>query len=321
MNPHHIHRCQRKQRGLSLAELMVALAIGLLVLLFGAVLLQSANRAYLSQIQRAGVDDNGRYAIDILTRAARQASFVNFDSGEIGVGGNPTASAGLVGLDNSTLERKTDGIADPRSDAVNGSDIFAVRFVGAGPAPDGDGSVISCAGFAVNAFEEGWSIFYVARNADGEAELRCKYRGKSGWGADAVVSGVDTFQLLYGVDTDQPPDGIANQFITATALDALDAALVLSGDDAASRARDLRRRTYWKRVASIRVALLLHGTRNTDTRRDDAMLFDLFGKSYGDAFARRDPGVRVNEADLPPPMRQRERKLFTATILLRNPSL
>jgi type IV pilus assembly protein PilW len=312
-----------RQHGLSLAELMVALTVGLLVLLFGAVLLLSANRAYLSQNQRASVDDNGRYAIDIITRAARQASFVNFDSGEIGVGGNPTAAAGLVGLDNSTLERKTDGIADPRSDAVNGSDILAVRFVGAGAGPDGDGSVISCAGFAVNAFEQGWSIFYVARNADGDAELRCKYRGKSGWGADAVVSGVDTFQLLYGVDTDEPPDGVANEFITATALDARDAALVLAGDDAAARARDLRRRTYWKRVASIRVALLLHGPPRADhaDRGENAMLYDLFGKPYSDVFLRRDPGVRLNEADLPLPMRQRERKLFTATILLRNPGL
>ena len=48
----------------------------------------------------------------------------------------------------------------------------------------------------------GWSIFYVAANGDGEAELRCKYRGASGWGADAIVRGVDSFQVLYGVDTD-----------------------------------------------------------------------------------------------------------------------
>ncbi|MEO7493768.1 MAG: PilW family protein [Massilia sp.] len=303
-----------------MAELLVAMSVGMLVLLFGGVLLISANRAYVAQLQRAGIDDNGRYAIDIITRAARQAAYVNWDSGEVGVDGNPNAQASLSGLDNRSLTRDTDGIADPRDDAVNGSDVLAVRFVGAGPSPDGDGSVISCAGFAVNALEEGWSIFYVARNADGEAELRCKYRGKKGWGADAIVTGVDTFQLLYGVDTDEPGDGVANEFITASAIDQLDAALVLTGADAPARARELRRRTWWKRVASIRIALLLHGVRGPDDRHE-AVQFDLFGKSYGDAYGRSDPGVRLNEADMPATLRQRDRKLFTTTVLLRNPAL
>jgi type IV pilus assembly protein PilW len=248
------------QRGAGLAELMVALAVGMLAMLLAAGLLVTASAAYSAQIESSAVDDGGRYAIEIMTRAARQAAFVNWERDEAGfdLAGAP---ASIGGLDQRAVSRAGDGIANPLADAVNGSDVLALRFAGSGPAPDGDGSVISCAGFGVSAHDEGWSIFYVARNADGEAELRCKYRGKTSWSADAVIGGVDTFQVLYGLDTDQPADGVANQYVSASVLNALDAALVLAGADQDGRERERRRRTHWKRVASIRVALLVHGAR------------------------------------------------------------
>jgi type IV pilus assembly protein PilW len=279
------------QRGAGLAELMVALAVGMLAMLLAAGLLVTASAAYSAQIERSAVDDGGRYAIEIMTRAARQAAFVNWERDEAGFD--------LAG-------------------AVNGSDVLALRFAGSGPAPDGDGSVISCAGFGVSAHDEGWSIFYVARNADGEAELRCKYRGKTSWSADAVIGGVDTFQVLYGLDTDQPADGVANQYVSASVLNALDAALVLTGADQDARERERRRRTHWKRVASIRVALLVHGARRTRGAGERPEVFDLFGRAYSDSLGGADPGVRLSEDELPDELRRRERRLFSSTIALRN---
>jgi type IV pilus assembly protein PilW len=309
----------RKQHGLTHAELLVAMALGLMVALMAGALLVSANAAYLSQVDAAGVDDGGRYALEIITRAARQAAFVNWDRGEVGIGIDPTAPANIGGLDDHALDKSRDGIADPLPGAVNGSDVLALRFVGSGPAPDGDGSVISCAGFSVSALEEGWSIFYVARSAAGDAELRCKYRGKTSWGADAVVGGVDTFQVLYGLDTDVPPDGVANQYVSASTLDRLDQSLVLVGADPAARARELRRRTHWKRIASIKIALVLHGARRFGGVREPAD-YDAFGPAYGDAFGATDTGTRLRESQMPDELRLRERKLFAVTTLLRNPS-
>lgn len=309
----------RFQRGATLAELMVALALGLLVALLAGALLVSANAAYVSQVEAASVDDGGRYALDIVTRAVRQAAFVNWDRDEMGIGADPAAPANISGFDDRALDKASAGIGDPIGGAVNGSDVLAARFIGSGPAPDGDGSVISCAGFPVHAIEDGWSIFYVARNAGGEAELRCKYRGKTSWGADAIVAGVDTFQVLYGLDTDVPPDGLANQYVTASTLDSLDEGLVLAGADPEARERELRRRTHWKRIASIKVALVLHGARRSDGKREPAV-FDLFGAAYGDAFGGTDKGARLREAQLADELRLRERKLFSSTTLLRNPS-
>ena len=309
----------RKQHGLTHAELLVAMALGLMVALMAGALLVSANAAYQSQVEAAGVDDGGRYALEIIARAARQTAFVNWDRDEVGVGIEPAAPANIAGLDDHALGKTSDGIDDPLPGAVNGSDVLALRFVGSGPAPDGDGSVISCAGFSVSALEQGWSIFYVARGAAGDAELRCKYRGKTSWGADAIVGGVDSFQVLYGLDTDVPPDGVANQYVSASTLDRLDQSLLLTGADPAARARDLRRRTHWKRIASIKVALVLHGAGHAASGREPAV-FDLFGPAYGDAFGAIDPGTRLREAQMTDDLRRRERKLFAVTTLLRNPS-
>ncbi|MCO0601454.1 PilW family protein, partial [Peribacillus butanolivorans] len=137
----------------------------------------------------------------------------------------------------------------------------------------------------------------------------------------AVVGGVDTFQVLYGLDTDDPADGLPNRYLAAGAVNALDAALALDGASAAERERDLRRKTHWTRIASVKVALLLHGaTGGTPgaVGERDPLVYELFGPGYGDA---DDPGTRIDEADLPPAQRWRERRSFASTIVLRNPGL
>jgi type IV pilus assembly protein PilW len=294
------------QRGMTLAELMVALTIGLGIVLMAGRLLVLANGAYAAQVESAGVEDGGRFAIDLIGRAVRQAGAVDADSlADPAADGAP---ARLAGLDARSLSRMAAGIDDPLPAAVNHSDVLAVRF----PGGDGDGSVVDCAGFPVSAGEEGWSIFYVARNGEGDAELRCKYRGAAHWSADAVVSGVDGFQVLYGVDTDDPPDGVANRYVNATAIDALDAGL------AGLPAAEFNRRTHWKRIVGVRVGLLLHGSRPTRAEPGVAR-YDLLGAGYAAAAGADDPGSSLDEAGMPQDLRRRERRLFTFTVAVPAP--
>ncbi|MDC8760566.1 PilW family protein [Janthinobacterium fluminis] len=309
-----------RARGFGAAELLVALALGLVVALAGSALLLASNASYLSQTEAARLDDNARYALDLIGRAVRQTAFVDLDSDDAPVGARPEDSASVGGLDARSVNRSSFGIEAPAA-AVNGSDVLALRYFGAGSGSGGDGSVINCAGFGVGAAhseaERGWSIFYVARDATGEAELRCKYRGESSWGADAIVRGVDTFQVLYGLDTDEPPDGVANAYLNASAIDGLDGALPLTGADAAARAREKNAKTCWKRVVSVRVALLLHGERATQPPGGPAQ-FDLFGKAYSDAHGGDDAGARIDAGRLPAALRGRARRALVTTILLRN---
>jgi type IV pilus assembly protein PilW len=296
------------ERGLSLVELLAALAAGLGVLLAASVLLVGANNAHGAHADAVDVDDSGRFALALLGRAVRQGAFVDWE--RLGAAPmDPAAAAPMAGLDDRTLPGKSVAIAGALANAVHGSDVLAVRYPGAGAAPDGDGSVLNCAGFAVHEGEEGWSIFYVARNAGGEAELRCKYRGASSWSSDALVKGVDSFQVLYGIDTDTPRDGVPNRYVNASAVAALDAGLGLAG------AADLNRHTWWKRVASVRVALLLHGERPSPAAVQPAA-YALFGTGYG---AGPDPGTWLSAAELDGGARAPSRRLFSAVFAVGAP--
>ena len=309
------------QRGVTMAELLVAMTVALGVLLGAGSLFVWANRAFAAQLQTAAMDEGGRYALDVIARALRQSAHADWE--RAGGGGNPAAPAAIAGLDARTVPRTGVGIDNAVIDAVNGSDVLALRYPGSGAPPNGDGGVLDCAGFGVHRDEEGWSIFYVARNAQGEAELRCKYRGTSAWSADAVVGAVDSFQVLYGLDGDG--DGAPERYLNASALATLDAGLAPLGATAAERDASLRRRTHWKKIASVRVALLLHGPVSTlDSSR--TVVHELFGPDYGALAGADDAGTRLAEAALMETphagravggaAKPRYRKVFAATVAL-----
>jgi type IV pilus assembly protein PilW len=298
-----------RERGIGLPEMLVALALGLVVALAATATLLLANRDFALHAANARIDDGGRFALELIGQALRQAAWADVEGGAP----PPEGAPGISGLDNRTLPRTAAGVAGAQpAGAVQGSDVLAVRFGGLGDA-GGDGSMVDCAGFAVGAGEEGWSIFYVGIADDGEAELRCKYRAQSGnWSADAIVRGVDAFQVLYGLDTDG--DGIPNRYVNAGAVGALDAGLPLVGATPGERAQDLRRKTHWKRVVAVRVALLLHGEAHSNTGMRPVRY-----RLFGDAAGADDPGTLVDEAVLPEPLRGRARRLFERSVLLRNP--
>lgn len=306
-----------RQRGFTVAELLIAVVIGVLVTLLAVTLLLTSNAGFVAQAQAASVDEAGRFALASIERAAHQAAFVDWEREDMAAGEDPAAPARIRGLDAASLPPSSAALADARLDAVNGSDILALRFAGAGP-DEGDGSMTTCAGFSVGAGQDGWSIFYVGRSAAGDVELRCKYKGTNKWSAEAVIAGVDSFQVLYGVDTDTVADGTANRYLSASEINALDTALALDGATDAERARDQMRKTWWKRVASIKVALVLHGARPSRDASGAAVI-DLFGVAYSKAAGAVDRGTRLTKAGLAPELRERERRTFSATILLRNP--
>lgn len=317
-----IWRCVLKQHGLTMIELLIAMTLGLFIVLAATGLLLSSKAGYIVQDQTAHVQENGRYAMEVLSRAIRQAGHENRDAAETPATTTTGWSPNVIGMDAATLKKNTAALdaADPKS-AVNGSDVLALRFFG-DDSGDGDGTILNCAGLAVASpasgetaeHERGWSIFFVADDAEGEPELRCKYRTKTGWNADAIARGVESFQVLYGVDTND--DGLPDRFVNADAVDALDAQLTLDGENATVRLSDLNRRTHWKRIRSVQIAMLVRGTQ---AARDDAMSeeYRLFGGAYS-SHALHDNGTHIQETSIRPVERNRIRKIFRQTIQLRN---
>lgn len=67
-------RC-RRQRGLTLIELMIALVIGLVIIAAVSVLFSSSSRSRQEIESSAEVSENGRYALDVLSRELSQTGF------------------------------------------------------------------------------------------------------------------------------------------------------------------------------------------------------------------------------------------------------
>jgi len=277
---------RRAATGLALPELMVALAIGLVLILAATGLLMLSRSTYLLTDDRARVEESGRFALDIVSQAVRQAGYRDWSA----AGAVETAWPAVSGLDARSLKDASAGINGPYGAAVNGSDVLALRFDG-NSGGSGDTVMKNCAGASVpaNGPGAGWSIFYLANDSVGEPELRCKYRTASGWNSDALVRGVDGFQVLYGLDGSTP-----RRHVSASVLS-------LAPDG-------------WQRVSSLRVALLVRGSQAGPAR---SRRYELFGADYPDA---ADSGVRIDEAQLPAADRGLLRRIYGATIYLRNRS-
>lgn len=286
-----------RQCGLALAELMIAMLLSLLVALAAASLQQATDSDFLHNGANTRIDDNGRFALAIITQSLRQAGYPG-EPDEASVPGTPSPLA-IEGRDAASVAKDADGMGEPLT-AVNASDVLAIRYAPSAHAGAEGGAMLNCAGFPAEPGEWAWSIFYVAMASDGVAELRCKYKGNHSWGTDAVIRGVDAFHVLYGVDTDMPRDNVPNLYLTASAINARDAALPLP---------ERALQPNWRRVVSIRIGLLLHGESGS---RSSSQL-----GSY-ELLPGGDPQARIDEAQLPQAMRHRARRLFSATVALRN---
>jgi len=291
---------RRHQQGLTLIELMIAMALGMGVVLAAVALMQAARSTYLSVADSAQVQENGRYALDLIARTVRQANYVPQDNPAFLRNDLSGLEPGVFGIDNARVSEHSTGLSSPSANRdAHGSDLLAIRFFGSGPRNQPDNDMLNCAGFAVpgpngatslSDLEEvrGQSIFYVAPDSAGEPELRCKYFTRDGgWSAAAIVRGVESFQVLYGVRS----TGSELDYVNATRIG-----------------------TRWRDVAAVRIALLARGERNS---RDGgaAVVHRLFGAGYQDG---GDAGAMIDETRLAPAVQQRIRKVFQTTIWLRN---
>ena len=164
-----------RESGLSLVEMMVALTIGLVLTLSVSTILSGSLQIFRVQGESARIQESSRFLMDTLGRQINQAGYAaistNYTDTKISFSGTPVSGEhGVVAT--RTAERK------------NGSDYMAVSF---------DAST-DCQG---NPAASGTvqNEFYL----NAKEELVCA----SGGGAPEVLAdGVETFQVLYGVDAD-----------------------------------------------------------------------------------------------------------------------
>lgn len=141
---------RRYQQGLTLIELMIAMALGTGVVLAAVALMQAARSTYLSVADSAQVQENGRYALDLIARSVRQANYVPQDNPTFQRDGLGVLEPGIFGIDNARVGEHSSGLSSPSANLdAHGSDLLAIRFFGSGPANRPDNDMLNCAGFAV----------------------------------------------------------------------------------------------------------------------------------------------------------------------------
>jgi type IV pilus assembly protein PilW len=290
------------QQGFTLVELLVALALSTVIALAAIASLTVARTGFTAVDASSQLRDNGRFAAEMIQRVAVQAGYQDsqFAAATTSFGNTAsTASAepNVSGVNNVLV--KTSSLPDlttafltrpgatttnskcsstPDTACDNGSDALIIRYQTspslAGSATS-DGSMINCAGIAdttvpANATDRVISVFHVAKSSTGaEPSLMCSYRASSGtWTTQPIVEGVESFQVLYGVDGASAAASANTTFLT-TLQDTIpdryfNASEMVSGSDSTVSNR-VTNNTYanWRAVRSLRIGLVLRGPANS----------------------------------------------------------
>ncbi len=281
-----------RQAGLTMIELLVALVLGLLIAAAAVSALIVARQGFKSVDTGAQLRENARFAASLIQRVAVQAGFENAAYGQItvekdpGLDGFDNAVVGSVagwpaggaptGLAHASRPAGCGGVTD--TSCLNGSDVLIVRYWGVSRGGTADGTMINCAGMAEpEGTDRAYSIFHVVRSAAGEPTLACTYRNPTGgvWETVPLVSGVEGFQVLYGVDTRNElgvagTDSVADDYLRAAQLATAPTATPIEN---------------WRRVRTLRIGLVVRGTTPdaVDAAATAAASMPVLGDGFGSA--------------------------------------
>ena len=309
------HSPRSHQRGLTLIELMIAMAISLVIALAAVSGLIVSQRGFRTVDAASQLRDNGRFSSDLIRRIGVQTGFRDRVFAATERSGANTSAPNVSGFNNAILDASAP-LATPTARAAGGvgygSDILVLRYQSAETFPGSagsDGSMIDCAGNATTALpsdrdDRMVSIFHVAVD-QGEPTLMCTYSatGAAPWSTVPVVQGIENFQVLYAV-------------ASATAG---------TGDSPVAflRADQFSSNDDWRRVRSLRIGMVLRGALNSAQERAAQTLYPFGlakssdGGSKGSAFAATaDPGTAfsISSANADGRLRQ----VVTFTVHLRN---
>jgi type IV pilus assembly protein PilW len=187
--------------GFSLVELMIALVLGTVIVL-GAVGLFIANqRTFQLQRGMTDVQQQGSFTQGFVANDLRQAGYI--PTGGTGVVGvlfatatNPSATINDLGGTAQTINLGTEG-------GAGASDRLTFAFYGTQDC-EGDNTG---GGSAVRIIE----TYYVQNGA-----LYCQGSLDAGTTGTMLLSGVPSFQVLYGVDAIQDQQAIVTRYVNAT---------------------------------------------------------------------------------------------------------
>ena len=301
----------KRQTGMTLIELLVAMGLGLIVTVVAATALLIAQQGYSTVDATTQLRDRERFAVDLLTRVIVQAGYQDLGASNMVLRSAASFSPGsypepdIYGWNNAvyaipsslTLSESTTIVDGNRpascpttaddSACKNGSDVLVIRYQGASKTPGSvvaDNSIINCAGQGETGLvtgdlnERALSMFHVTRAASGEPALSCTYynhgNGTTKWVSTPIIDGVESFQVLYGTDGVTP-----NLAPNATATQNTISERWLRADQLTVAGNLVATRENWRRVRAVRVGLVMRAPVGSAQDRKAATLQPL-GTTY-----------------------------------------
>ena len=182
---HRLHR----QAGLTLVEIMVAVTLSLVLLAGVMQIFIGSKSAYNLQNGIGRLQENARFATDILANS-------------IGLAGMTTSYPSVPGFGPFTQANVSDNVTENAALGTstangNASDIIEVNFEG----------TVDCLGNPTGGTVT--NRFFL-----NGSNLMCL--GNGAVAAGVIAEGIDSLQILYGEDTDD--DGAANRYVSANNL-------------------------------------------------------------------------------------------------------
>lgn len=320
----NINNKLHQQKGLTLVELLVALAISSIIAIAAIAALTVGRQGFAIVDAASQLRDNARFAADIIQKLTIQTGYQDV------VYAATTRNTNVVGGATADPESNISGFTNATpsaSDPLNsytsrtsgsigyGSDILILRYQTGETFPGSgisDKTMIDCSGnpttvIPVNRDDRMVNVIHLALSR-GEPSLMCTtINPTTGTVSDAqpLVNGVESFQVLYGIDADN--DSITERYMRADQL-------IVSGNTAATNAN-------WRMVRSVKIGLILRSAEGSTQETATQTLYP-FGvakssasSTTGSAFAdnTNDPGTVFSAA-----ADRRLRQQTSFTIHLRN---
>lgn len=249
-------------RGEVLISLMLALSLSLGIVLSALHLTAQAGLLHQHARQQSLLENQANQVLELIERLLQQAGYIDVTVPMAALPARPLSwtidaidNASVTGVASvsgaSSVSSGPAPVVSTKKSASLASDVLMIRLRG-----NTQDSVLNCAGFTVAAPSgpadaAGLSMLYVDLDPANEPELRCYYSGASQWSSHAIASGVLSFQVRLGIDTDD--DGLPNFFVSGSQL---------SSKVRQQATSELSLRT---RIVAVHIGLLMRSTQRMAT--------------------------------------------------------
>ena len=187
-----IFRMNVSQKGMTLIEIMIAMLIGVFLMTGVIQIFVSARQAYKLQENLSRLQENGRIAMDLITKDVRMAGYTNYSCLPV----NPTANDPPFGVTNARCCTTNSVLAG--TDIIR---IFQWPTAGSCPIPAAAKCLTNPPDVTCPENANNERAFFITNSSQTGLPVLARYEGENGISPERV-EGIEDMSVLYGVDTD-----------------------------------------------------------------------------------------------------------------------